>query len=243
VEALSLFLCQEGNEEEAASMLRAGGFTSRLSKEVLNYTQNDGNEILSSQNSVDSGKYLQVTDSTLTAPLLAHMQHVFRPSSPFWSEHNYDAIANSSRTAGYFSYLYHLKEKKACNSVEQVIDCLFEKVKEMFPSAAEECNHAEWWVHTRPHSSGHQLHFDSDDEGLTREGGKPVHPICSTVLYLDEGVGGPTVVTDQLLGGGLAQNGWLCYPKTNRLVLFDARYIYFCTHIWLIFRVEDSFYI
>jgi hypothetical protein len=137
------------------------------------------------------------------------------------------------------------------------------------------------------HSSGHQLHFDSDDEGLTREGGKPVHPICSTVLYLDEGynhlitpllhplasllylyypritpllhpcyppitpslppclslphpyyplyytlitllsgVGGPTVITDQLLGGKLAQNGWICFPKTNRLVLFDARYLH-----------------
>lgn len=47
------------------------------------------------------------------------------------------------------------------------------------------------------------------------------------VLYLDEGVGGPTLVTDQLLGeGGLAQNGWLCFPKTNRLVLFDARYLH-----------------
>jgi hypothetical protein len=109
VEALSLFFCQEGNEVEAASMLKAGGFTSRLSKEVLNYTEKDSSEISSSKSSIESEKFLQVTDSTLTAPLLAHMQHVFRPSSPFWSEHNYDAIANSSRTAGYFSYLYHLK--------------------------------------------------------------------------------------------------------------------------------------
>eukprot|EP00596_Hydrurales_sp_CCMP1899_P010163 CAMPEP_0119037214 /NCGR_PEP_ID=MMETSP1177-20130426/5419_1 /TAXON_ID=2985 /ORGANISM="Ochromonas sp, Strain CCMP1899" /LENGTH=607 /DNA_ID=CAMNT_0006998151 /DNA_START=90 /DNA_END=1910 /DNA_ORIENTATION=+ len=225
VETLSLFLCQEGNNEEASIMLKKGGFTTRLSKEVLNYIQED-EEIQSSKGSIDSGKYLQVTDNILSPPLLAHMQEVFRPSSPFWSEHHYDAIANSSRTAGYFSYLYHLKERKAGNSIEQVIDCLFEKVKQMFPQAAEECNHAEWWVHTRPHSSGHQLHFDSDDEGLTREGGKPVHPICSTVLYLDEGVGGPTIITDQLLGGKLAQNGWICFPKTNRLVLFDARYLH-----------------
>lgn len=33
-----------------------------------------------------------------------------------------------------------------------------------FPAAAE-ARFAEWWAHCRPHPSGHQLHFDSDNEG------------------------------------------------------------------------------
>ena len=175
-----------------------------------------------------SSAYLQVTDGILSSNMLGHLQHVFRPSSPFWSEHQYNPIANSSRTAGYFSYVYDLRELPS-NSIEQIICVLFEKVKKMFPSIeydknkisikkdskknnvkdsllkkemlpnkikmkkgenkvekeenkdrnvgekgdeeveeegeGEECVYAEWWVHTRPHSSGHQLHFDSDNEG------------------------------------------------------------------------------
>ena len=190
-----------------------------------------------------SSAYLQVTDGMLSSNMLGHLQHVFRPSSPFWSEHQYNPIANSSRTAGYFSYVYDLRELPS-NSIEQIICVLFEKVKKMFPSVkydknktthreernvnkdskkdnvkesllkeeiptskikmkkgenkvekemnknenvgekgedevgyevevgnmgegeGEECVYAEWWVHTRPHSSGHQLHFDSDNEGI-----------------------------------------------------------------------------
>ena len=191
-----------------------------------------------------SSAYLQVTDGMLSSNMLGHLQHVFRPSSPFWLEHQYNPIANSSRTAGYFSYVYDLRELPS-NSIEQIICVLFEKVKKMFPSnrydknktiyenkinvnkdskkdskkdnvkdglskkeilpnkikmkkgenkvekeenkndnvgekgeeevgkevgemgegEGEECVYAEWWVHTRPHSSGHQLHFDSDNEG------------------------------------------------------------------------------
>jgi hypothetical protein len=147
----------------------------------------------------ESSAYLRVTDGVLSTNTLSHLQHIFRPSSPFWSEHQYSLIANSSRTAGYFSFVYDLRELPS-NSIEQVICVLFEKVKEMFPSIkndknkiknyskienkssissrkkkevedvvrgeGEECVYAEWWVHTRPHSSGHQLHFDSDNEGI-----------------------------------------------------------------------------
>ena len=233
-ESLVLYLCQEDRSSEAALLLQEGPYHVRLSKEVLCYTDPAQNTALDASckshqehNASESRDYLQVTDNTLSASMLNHMQYVFRASSPFWLEHHYDAIANSSRTAGYFSYLYPFKERPPGCSIEQVIDILFRNVQRMFPDAAKDCNFAEWWVHTRPHSSGHQLHFDSDDEGLKRGvGGKPVHPMCSTVLYLEEGVGGPTLVTDQLLGGDLARNGWACFPKINRLVLFDARYLH-----------------
>ena len=59
---------------------------------------------------------------------------------------------------------------------------------------------AEWWVHSRSHTSGHQLHFDSDETRI-EGGGTPRHPIASIVIYLGQNdVGGPTLVTDQLLG-------------------------------------------
>ncbi len=40
--------------------------------------------------------------------------------------------------------------------------------------------YAEWWAHCRRHPAGHQLHFDSDDEGT----GGVRNPIISTVIYL-----------------------------------------------------------
>lgn len=94
--------------------------------------------------------------------------------------------------------------------------------------------------------AGHQLHFDSDDEG---QGGVR-HPIITAIVYLSdntspaqhsaadapkggsskavsqEWVGGPTLMTDQTLGGPLATQGWLAYPATNRVVFFDGRYLH-----------------
>ena len=46
------------------------------------------------------------------------------------------------------------------------------------------------------------------------------------MLFLSSEAGGPTVVTDQTLGGPLASRGWLCFPRTNRLVAFDAKYLH-----------------
>lgn len=89
--------------------------------------------------------------------------------------------------------------------------------------------------------AGHQLHFDSDDEG---QGGVR-HPIITAIVYLSNNVtaapltspsspqppaqawvGGPTLMTDQVLGGPLATQGWLAYPETNRAVFFDGRYLH-----------------
>ena len=101
--------------------------------------------------------------------------------------------------------------------------------------------------------TGHQLHFDSDDEGH----GGVRHPIITAIVYIGDGgeeqqpdeqqpderqpdeqqpdeqqqmqtsyTGGPTLMTDQLLGGPLASQGWLVYPKTNRVVCFDGRFLH-----------------
>ena len=57
---------------------------------------------------------------------------------------------------------------------------------------------AEWWLHSRPHTAGHQLHYDTDEQRL--RSGAGVHcPLVSTVLYLSgAAAAGPTVVLDQV---------------------------------------------
>eukprot|EP00607_Mallomonas_marina_P003158 CAMPEP_0182439880 /NCGR_PEP_ID=MMETSP1167-20130531/86709_1 /TAXON_ID=2988 /ORGANISM="Mallomonas Sp, Strain CCMP3275" /LENGTH=551 /DNA_ID=CAMNT_0024633681 /DNA_START=563 /DNA_END=2219 /DNA_ORIENTATION=- len=170
------------------------------------------------------GLPLTLYDSFLPSDVLRDMQRIFRPQSSFWTEHHYDYLLNASRTVGYFSYLYPYKERTAQSFIEQVIDRLIPLVTEMFPEVAD-CEVAEWWVHTRPHSAGHQLHFDSDETHI-EDGGTPCHPVATTVLYLSDDIGGPTLVTNQKLGGKLATCGWLCPPKLNRLAILDATYLH-----------------
>lgn len=45
--------------------------------------------------------FMQVVDAALPAPLLQHLQHVFRPGADFWREHSYGRV-------GYFSYFFPL---------------------------------------------------------------------------------------------------------------------------------------
>lgn len=62
-----------------------------------------------------------------------------------------------------------------------------------FPQLAAEGVIAEWWLHSRAHTAGHQLHYDTDEQRLRR--GHGVHcPAVSTVLYLEAGGGSPTIV-------------------------------------------------
>lgn len=112
-----------------------------------------------------------------------------------------------------------------------------------WPVCTSQAQWVEWWAHCRLHCSGHQLHFDSDNEArssfslanshvhhprfrcplqmpliLSRQAdGRAIallwnitiivqgqggvrNPVVSTVTYLsEEPIGGPTLVTDQLL--------------------------------------------
>ena len=226
-DALALFLLQQNESDEVTKrILSPLGFKMRLSTDILAY---------SAENKTSSAplpaSIAQAVDSALPPAILSRLRTAFRPASLFWSEHSYDPYLNASRKVGYFSYLYQLKQATATNLVEQAIDVIFQHVCKMFPSVGEECTVAEWWVHSRPHSCGHQLHFDSDETHI-EHGGQPCHPLVSTVLYLedvpkdDEPTGGPTLITNQVLGGPLASKGWLCFPSTSRLMAFDAKYLH-----------------
>lgn len=45
------------------------------------------------------------------------------------------------------------------------------------------------------------------------------------MLYLTD-TGGPTLITNQKLGGDLADKGWLVYPSENRLTVFEAEFLH-----------------
>jgi hypothetical protein len=85
---------------------------------------------------------------------------------------------------------------------------------------------AEWWVHSRPHCCGHQLHYDSDESRIEK-GGSPQHPVASCILYLSPSeIGGPTLISNQMLNQGLGTHTWLVETKENRLFVFNAKYLH-----------------
>jgi hypothetical protein len=232
-EGLALLLCQSGRAADAAKTLLAMGMRYRLSEQVFCYKTRTGSD--AGRDKVSCGKAAPTEmaialDGALAPTLLDALRTSFGPDALFWKEHNYDPFLNCSRSVGYFSYVFDLNAGKTAprNLPEQAVLAVYAQLQQHFPQQAAECGVAEWWVHSRPHSCGHQLHFDSD-ETFIEDGGAPTHPLVSCVVYLEEGdtpCGGPTLVTDQVLGGRLATEGWLCAPARGRTLLFDAKYLH-----------------
>jgi methyl-CpG-binding domain protein 4 len=106
--------------------------------------------------------------------------------------------------------------------MDAVVDMVKDVASRAFPGV-KRARYAEWWAHSRPHTDGHQLHFDSHDEGL----GEVRHPICSAVVFVDGCCGGPTLVTNQKdTSAELASRAWLVYPKTGRVAVFNGDYLH-----------------
>ncbi len=131
VQALILYYCQtEGSENKAYKYLVSKGFKLKLSNQVLQYPLSNNSVNNSSTSSIaaeaaavktdTSSQYVSILNDVMTPNILAHLSHVFRSDSPFWSEHHYDTITNASKTVGYFSYLYPMRERSAMSSIEQV---------------------------------------------------------------------------------------------------------------------------
>ena len=158
---------------------------------------------------------------------LYRLSACFAPDAGFWQAHRYH-----SPDTGYFSYSHALCDVSRTDAAppptawDQALRALHTLAAQLRPDVAG-ATHVEWWAHCRPHSSGHQLHYDSDAEGLPDASGQPRHPIASCVLYLSSDdaarVGGPTLVTQQRRGDSvLGQTGWLGYPSAGRLLVFDG---------------------
>ncbi|GBF93433.1 hypothetical protein Rsub_06566 [Raphidocelis subcapitata] len=265
--ALAMLLAQAGRDGEAAAHLRELGFAWRLGRGVLCYPLPSSAAAEATAANGGGGAKggvrlpLSVLDGGLPAPLLSALQAAFAPEAPFWGEHGYGP------RQGYFSYCFPL-DNAPRSLLSQLALHLQRLAAPHFPEVAE-ARYAEWWAHCRRHCSGHQLHFDSDDEGT----GGVRNPIISSVAYLESKaagqtltgaaagagsgchpssagggvdgstqctsssggsgsgpsgaagpafVGGPTLVTDQRLGGPLAQRGWLAYPATGRVTFFEG---------------------
>ena len=144
VESLCLMLCQSGEDEkftEAVPLLHSVGFRWTLSREVLSYRAVDDvpsssaytDPLPSTSTQADECPALLVRQA-IPREVIQHLCHVFRPASPYWSEHHYDALlSNASRTVGYFSYLYPFRSRSACCSIEQIIDLLIPLVRYVEP--------------------------------------------------------------------------------------------------------------
>jgi len=148
-----------------------------------------------------------VVPNTLRKTIL----HAFRPGAPYWSETNYD-------TREYFSFFYDVK-KAPSNAIEGLIQhCLIPNLPVDRKIVA-----AEWWVHARDRSSdmGHQLHFDMEERTLEAEG-RVLNPAVSAVVYLAAAGAGPTLVLDQNINSGFADQGWLGYPSDGGCLFFPG---------------------
>ncbi|CAM9724621.1 unnamed protein product, partial [Phaeothamnion confervicola] len=246
LQQLAMLLCQTGRDAEARQILLPLGFRYRLAREVLCYDKinepaggancssssggcgGSGSKSGGSNNGGSGGskrrsgndddrRYVRAVDDALPPELLHGMRIGLCADAPFWAAHGYIDPFNPPP---YFSYALRLARdagKRKPTKGGRVVLRLLKLAQEFFPAAAR-ANYAEWWAHCRPHSSGHQMHFDSDNEGV----GIVRNPICSCVLFVDGGCGGPTLVTDQTMAGPLARSGWLVHPKTNRVVVFDG---------------------
>jgi hypothetical protein len=117
---------------------------------------------------------------------------------------------------GFFSFCHDLRDGPT-PGIGQVLHSVWLRAGAAIP-AANRARYAEWWAHCRPHCNGHKLHFDFVQPPQSK---RPLHPLASTITFVSAECGGPTLITDQRVGG-VTSKGWLVSPKTNRLVVFDG---------------------
>jgi hypothetical protein len=215
VENLAYLCIQENLREEADKLLIELRYTHSLSDKVVRYKDSSiQNGSLADPN---HSKVVQVFRNALPVKMLRQLQHAFRAESPFWSEHKYPCP--------YFSYAHALiPTGPPKHLMDQLSRMLLKNLTPVFPQLKGGVNFVEWWSHNRTHSHGHQLHFDSDNEGI----GTVRNPICSAILYLTpSSIGGPTLVTTQeLKSKALATHGWMVYPEENCIGVFDGKYLH-----------------
>jgi hypothetical protein len=158
---LALLLYQRGADDLGNQIVRKLNCTHRLAPCILRYAPAASKSNVSHTSAVfeDACHYVQVVDDAMPADLLNHMKDAFSQTSPFWQEHNYCP----SPPSPYFSYLHVITDRPA-NALEHVLAYLRNIACMHFPQVRE-AKYVEWWAHCRPHCSGHQMHFDSDDEG------------------------------------------------------------------------------
>lgn len=142
------------------------------------------------------------------------------PEASYWKDHSYKIEPPTP----YFSYIIPVNDTNNYGFVgklaHDILHC--KTLRKKFPKL-KKAYFIEMWAHNRPHPSGHQCHFDSDDEGI----GGVRNPLVSTIVYVSADSGGPSFVTSQRLEHDhLAERGYLSHPKPRRLVAFDGKVLH-----------------
>lgn len=221
---LSLLYCQSGRAQKAKKGLQYLGFVCRLANQVLDYPLSSSKKRTRANKSRHPNSSLPcvIYDNFLQEAEIDHLRSIFgNPNASYWVSHNYRVEPPSP----YFSYVLPLKKKTRGNAfLNRLVRKIWKlpELNEKFPELGT-AKYVEMWAHNRPHASGHQMHFDSDDEGR----GSVRNPLVSTILYITADGGGPSLVTNQRLDStSLANKGWLSHPRTRRLVAFDGRVLH-----------------
>jgi len=205
--------------ELTAAILTRLEYRYRLSSKVLDYPTSVNHVYANLETNPLHKSYVRCFDEALPSISYNFFAQNFNAQSRYWSDHNYNDGRDPELPATpYFSYVIPVSDLKK-DSFTSALAEIFELCKSQIPSLSS-CSKVEFWAHKRPHSSGHQLHFDSDNEG---DDLVVKHPTASAVLYLTDDVGGPTLVTPQrTTSRKVAKEGWLVFPKQNRLCVFNG---------------------
>jgi hypothetical protein len=251
--------------EEADRLLASLGYTCRLAANLFNYTALASVPLVEAATSATTNSsttaeqlspYCKVFDNVLELEQLRLLQKVFGDiRNSYWTDHSYAVFPTPSP---YYSYILPLvvaspssRQQLPDNGIlYDIVHRLHDLVRPHFPALRRSnaaARFVEVWAHNRPHATGHQFHFDSDNEGCTDI---IRNPIVSCVLYLSGdddsdndknddiepghdaggggGGGGPTVVTNQRLSSRqLASQAWLVpATRSNRLVAFDGKLLH-----------------
>ena len=109
------------------------------------------------------------------------------------------------------------------NLAEEVICRLLPLV-----SPGPRCIGAEWWLGRLPFGQSLALHFDRD-MALEKRTGQTVHPLWSSILYLNRFPSSPTVILDQVPGPDkkslvppVAKSGKSVPPVPNQYVVYPG---------------------
>jgi len=210
-EKLALLYLQSNRPQQADAILKELDYTWKLSSMVLNYH-------LSGKKSKASDLPVpcHILDSYLTPTEQDVLWQTFSPDSSFWKDHDYAVEPPSP----YSSYVIEIQDQGK-SFLQRFLHRLRSTVAHYHPSLAD-CTCTELWAHCRPHASGHQLHFDTDNEGCDQE---LQHPAVTCLLYLTEGA--PSLVTQQrVTSSRLAMQGWLCPAQAQRLVIMKGRVLH-----------------
>mmetsp|Transcript_25164 Transcript_25164/g.34677 ORF Transcript_25164/g.34677 Transcript_25164/m.34677 type:complete len:402 (+) Transcript_25164:141-1346(+) len=229
---LALLLCRASRQQEAEALLASLGVKFCINPVLLTPDPSPQNKIKFARKSrrwrnkaLQSDAPLQVFKNALPPDLRSHLKAGFVGDSVFWAEHKYDDPETS-----FFSYSCAVPVKDPQSSIEQAVGYLYsvmladESTKEWMSRVSL----GEWWVHKRPHSAAHQMHFDAD-ERFFRSGSsyRLFHPSASSVTFLSgAGTGGATCVTDQVLEGGFGRRAWMVTPEAGTLLAYRGNVLH-----------------